>query len=84
MFYDPGGGAYRGRGEIHRIASAIRAGHPDFQYQPIAPPEERWRGVRWVSGPPGRAPVYAGTDFIVARDGRIAAVCLFFDPLPQA
>jgi hypothetical protein len=26
--------------------------------------------------------VYAGTDFIVARDGRIAAVYLFFDQLP--
>jgi hypothetical protein len=38
--------------------------------------------VRWVSGPPGGAPAYAGTDFIVARDGRIAAVYLFFDPLP--
>ena len=25
---------------------------------------------------------YAGTDFIIARDGRIAAVYLFFDPLP--
>lgn len=25
---------------------------------------------------------YAGTDFIIARDGRIAAVYLFFDKLP--
>jgi len=30
-----------------------------------------------VSGRPGQAPAYAGTDFIVARDGRIAAVYLF-------
>jgi hypothetical protein len=28
---------------------------------------------------PGEAPEYAGTDFIIARDGRIAAVYLFFD-----
>ena len=27
-------------------------------------------------------PAYAGTDFIIARDGRIAALYLFFDKLP--
>jgi hypothetical protein len=31
---------------------------------------------RWVSGPPGEPPAYAGTDFIIARDGRIAAAYL--------
>jgi hypothetical protein len=57
---------------------------PDFRYQPIAPPEELGNGgrVRWVSGRPGHAPSYAGTDFIIARDGRIAAVYRFFDKLP--
>jgi hypothetical protein len=34
-----------------------------------------------MSGRPGEAPVYSGTDFIIARDGRIAAVYLFFDAL---
>ena len=29
----------------------------------------------------GESPAYAGTDFIIARDGRIAAVYLFFDKL---
>jgi hypothetical protein len=38
--------------------------------------------IQWVSGRPGEPPAYAGTDFIVARDGRIAAVYLFFDKLP--
>jgi len=39
-------------------------------------PEELGDGgrVRWVSGRPVRRPAYAGTDFIIARDGRIAAV----------
>jgi hypothetical protein len=80
VFYDPSKGAYRGRDEIDRIASAIRATHPDFRYQPIAEPEELGYGgrVRWVSGRPGEAPAYAGTDFIIARDGRIAALYLFF------
>jgi SnoaL-like domain len=86
VFYDPGQGVYRGRDEIDRIAGAIKATHPDFRYQPIAPPEESGNGgrIRWVSGRPGEAPTYAGTDFIIARDGRIAAVYLFFDKLPSA
>jgi len=37
--------------------------------------------IRWVSGRPGEAPAYAGTDFIIACDGRIAALYLFFDAL---
>jgi hypothetical protein len=51
---------------------------------PISPPEEMGDGgrVRWVSGSPGEPPAYAGTDFIIARDGKIAAVYLFFDQLP--
>ena len=84
VFYDPNSGAHRGRDEIDRVAGAIKATHPDFQYQPIAEPEELGDAgrVRWVSGRPGEAPAYAGTDFIIARDGRIAAVYLFFDELP--
>ena len=84
VFYDPKTGVHRGRDEIYRIAGAIRATHPDFQYQPIAKPEELRNGgrVKWVAGLPGQAPAYAGTDFLIARDGRIAAVYLFFDKLP--
>jgi hypothetical protein len=84
VFYEPNG-TYRGRDEIDRIAGVIKASHPDFQYQPLSPPEEVGDGcrVRWVSGSPGKPPGYAGTDFIVARDGKIAAVYLFFDKLPN-
>ena len=84
VFYDPSKGVYQGRNAIDRVAGAIKATHPDFRYQPIAEPEEVGDGGRlqWVSGPPGEAPAYAGTDFIVARDGRIAALYLFFDKLP--
>ena len=84
VFYDPSRRVYRGRDEIDRVAGAIRATHPDFRYQPIAEPEELGNGGRilWVSGRPGEAPAYAGTDFIIARDGRIAALYLFFDQLP--
>jgi hypothetical protein len=83
VFYEPRG-VYRGRDEIDRVAGAIRATHPDFRYQPIAAPEELGNGgrIQWVSGRPGEAPAYAGTDFIIVRDGRIAALYLFFDKLP--
>ena len=68
-FYDPTRGVYRGRDEIDRVAGAIKATHPDFRYQPIAEPEELGNGgrIQWVSGRPGEAPAYAGTDFIIAR-----------------
>jgi hypothetical protein len=84
VFYDPKGGVYRGRDKIDRIAGELRATHRDFRYQPIGEPEEVGNGgrVRWTEGRPGDAPAVAGTDFIVTRDGRIAAIYLFFDKLP--
>ena len=84
VFYDPNKGVYRGRAEIDRIAGDLRATHHDFRYQPIGEPEEAGNGgrVRWVEGRAGEAPTLAGTDFIIARDGRIAAIYLFFDKLP--
>ena len=83
VFYDPNKNVYRGRAEIDRIAGALREMHRDFTYQPLAEPEEVGNGgrIRWVEGRPGEAPEIAGTDFIIARDGRIAAVYLFFDKL---
>ena len=84
VFYDPSKGVYRGRDEIDRIAGAIKATHPDFRYQVIAEPQELGNAgmVPWISGRPGEVPAYSGTDFIIARDGRIAALYLFFDKLP--
>src|SRR6478672_8529033 len=84
VFYDPNGGVYRGRDEIDRIAGAIKGTHPDSRYQSIAEPEELGNGgrVQWVSGRPGEPPAYAGTDFVITRDGQIAALYLFLDKLP--
>jgi hypothetical protein len=82
VFYEPNG-VRRGRDEIDRVAGAIKATHPTFRYQPIAGPEELGNGgrINWVSGSPGQAPEYAGTDFVIARDGWIAVIYLFFDKL---
>lgn len=84
VFYDPTSGAHRGCDEIDRVAGAVRSTHPDFHYLAIAEPEELGNGgrIKWVAGRPGEAPAYAGTDFIIVRDGRIAALYLFFDKLP--
>jgi hypothetical protein len=67
VFYEPKG-TYRGR-EIDRVAGAIKATHPDFQYQPIAPSEELGNTgrIQWVSGRPGEPPAYAGTDHCSGR-----------------
>jgi hypothetical protein len=83
VFYEPNGGVYRGRDEIDRIAGVIKATHPDFRYEPVAEPEELGNSgrVKWVEGRLGEPPSYAGTDFIIIQDGRIAALYLFFDKL---
>jgi hypothetical protein len=82
VFYDPTSGAHRGRDEIERVAARIRAVQPDFRYD-AQPPEALGDGgrIRWVEGRPGEAPAVAGTDFIIARSGQIAAIYLFFDKL---
>jgi hypothetical protein len=43
VFYEPKG-VHRGRDEIDRVAGAIKATHPDFQYLPISGPEELGNG----------------------------------------
>jgi hypothetical protein len=85
VFYDPRTGVYRGRDEIDRIAGAIRAAHPDFRYQPIAKPEELGNGgrVQWVSGRPGEAPAYAGTDFIIAGMAGLRPFIFFSTIYPE-
>ena len=84
VFYETNKNVYRGRDEIDRVAGALRAQHPDFRYHVAAEPEEVGDGgrIQWLEGRPGETPVVAGTDFIIARDGRIAAIYLFFDKLP--
>jgi hypothetical protein len=83
-FYEPDT-IYRGREEIARIAGVIRDSHPDYRYTVAHPPEQLHQTagrIRWLSGKPGEPPAYAGTDIIVARDGKIAAIYLFFDLQP--
>src|ERR1700752_1729361 len=65
------------------IASLARSRQRTLTFDISQLPRPRnWGMAGGVDGRPGEAPVYAGTDFIIARDGRIAAVYLFFDQLP--
>jgi hypothetical protein len=49
--YEPRG-VYRDRDEIDRVVGAIKATHPDFRYQPIAPAEELGGTgrIQWIKG----------------------------------
>ena len=84
VFYEANKHVYRGRDEIDRVSAALIAQQPDFRYQVIAGPEEVGDGgrIQWLEGRPGEAPVVAGTDFIVTRDGRIATIYFLFDKMP--
>jgi len=84
VFYDPQG-IHKGHDAIDEIAGRIRATHPDFRYTPIRAPEvlhDAAGRLQWISGRPGEPAAYSGTDFIIVRDGRIAALYLFFDQPP--
>ena len=84
VFYEPDG-VHRGRDAIDRVAGIIRAAQPGLSYSPLRPPEELHGAagrLQWVAGHPGEAQAHAGTDFILVREGRIAALYLFFDPVP--
>lgn len=83
-FHEPSG-VHRGRDDIARIAGVIRSFHPDYIYTVTRPPEQlddTAGRIQWVSGQPGKPAAYAGTDIGVVRDGRIAAIYLFFDRAP--
>lgn len=82
-FYAPDG-IHRGHDAIDRTAGEIRATHPAFRYTEVGAAEELHGSagrVRWVAGESGEPPAYAGTDFVIVRDGRITALYMFFDPL---
>jgi len=78
VFYDPKTGVHVAA--TRSIASRARSRQLTltFNISRLPSPEELGNGGRvlWVAGRPGEAPVYAGTDFIIARDGQIAALFL--------
>jgi hypothetical protein len=67
-----------------RRAGDLRATHPHFVYTPHGAPQVLHNSGRlaWGSGPKGENPQYTGVDFIIARDGKIAALYVYLDSPP--
>ncbi|GKQ52426.1 nuclear transport factor 2 family protein [Bradyrhizobium sp. Ce-3] len=73
-----------GHDALDRFAGDLRATHPHFVYTPHGAPQALHHSGRlaWGSGPQGETPAYTGVDFIIARDGKIAALYVYLDPRP--
>ncbi len=69
---------------LDKFAGDLRATHPDFVYTPHGLPQVLHNSGRlaWGSGPKGETPQYTGVDFIIARDGKIAALYVYLDSTP--
>jgi hypothetical protein len=61
---------------LDKFAGDLRATHPHFVYAPHGEPQVLHNSARlaWGSGPKGETPAYTGVDFIITRDGKIAAL----------
>ena len=57
--------------------------HPHFVYTPHGEAQTLHNAVRlaWGSGPRGEPPNYTGLDVVIVRDGKIAALYVFLDPV---
>jgi SnoaL-like domain len=74
-----------GRDALDKFAGDLRATHPHFVYTPHGAPQVLHNSGRlaWGSGSKGETPAYTGVDFIIARDGKIAALYVFLDQPPK-
>ncbi|UGY01127.1 nuclear transport factor 2 family protein [Bradyrhizobium quebecense] len=74
-----------GRDALDKFAGDLRATHPHFVYTPHGAPQALHNSGRlaWGSEPKGETPVYTGVDFIIARDGKIAALYVYLDSPPS-
>jgi len=77
-------GILHGHDELDKFAGDLRATHPHFAYAPHDSPQALHNAGRlaWGSGPRGGAPAYTGTDVIIVRDQKIAALYVFLNSPP--
>ena len=77
-------GTFVGHNALNKFAGDLRAMHPHYVYTPHGAPQVLHNSGRlaWGSGPQGEAPRYTGMDFIIARDGKIAALYVYLDSPP--
>jgi hypothetical protein len=78
-------GTFVGHEALDKFAGDLRATHPHYVYTPHGAPQVLHNAGRlsWGSGPKGEAPLYTGVDFIIVRDGKIAALYVFLDSAPS-
>lgn len=77
-------GTIVGHDALDKFAGDLRATHPHFVYTPLGAAQVLHNSGRlaWGSGPKGETPVYTGVDFVIARDGKIAALYVYLDQSP--
>jgi hypothetical protein len=77
-------GTFVGHDALDKFAGDLRATHPQYVYTPHGAAQVLHNSGRlaWGSGPKGEAPQYTGVDFIIARDGKIAALYVYLDSPP--
>src|SRR5438270_7665466 len=66
-----------------KFAGDLRATHPHFVYTPHGEAQALHNAGRlaWGSGPGDEPPNYTGLDVVIVRDGKIAALYVFLDPV---
>src|SRR5258705_2173089 len=77
-------GTFVGHDALYKVAGDLHATHPHYVYTPHGAPQVLHNSGRlaWGSGPKGEAPQYTGVDFIIVRDGKIAALYVYLDSAP--
>jgi hypothetical protein len=77
-------GAIVGHDALDKFAGDLRSMHPHYVYTPFGAPRVLHDSARlaWGSGPKGEPPRYTGEDFILVRNGKIAALYIYLDSPP--
>jgi hypothetical protein len=77
-------GTIVGRDALDKFAGDLRSMHPQYVYTPSGEPQVLHDSARlaWGSGPRGEPPRYTGEDFILVRNGKIAALYVYLDSPP--
>src|SRR5437899_3050241 len=75
--------AFVGIEALDKFAGDLRATHPHFVYTPHGEAQALHNAGRlaWGSGPGDEPPNYTGLDVVIVRDGKIAALYVFLDPV---
>jgi hypothetical protein len=75
-------GRQTGPDAVNAAVTALHARFPEFVFTERTPPQTIADAghVHWQFGPSGEPPRVTGMDFVVVRDGKIAALYVFLDP----